>query len=81
MIDNSTNAHTCNEKETFTSLTSLDYNLGIIIVGDKAMPEGIGTVSILWGDDNRKSHNMTIKDAYFCLNSPVNLIGVTKLAR
>ena len=46
-IDNSTNVRTCNQKETFTSLSPLDYDPSIIIAGDKAMPEGIGTVSIL----------------------------------
>ena len=46
-MDNSANVHISKQKETFTSLTPLDYDPGIIIAEDKEMSEGISTISIL----------------------------------
>lgn len=86
VMDNSANCHICTEKACFIDLhlfTELEKDaLGSIgIVGNGAIPEGFRDVQLSWMDDEGEEHNYTIKDVFYVLNSPVNLIGVTKFGK
>ena len=81
VLDNSANCHICNDRHAFTEISRLHNDGGIITVGTAATPEGIGSVAATWRDDDRRLHKINVEEVFYCPNSLVNLIGITKLGK
>ena len=84
IVDNAANCHICNDKSMFigkinqfpsTSSYSVDT------VGGGSQPKGFGTVSWTITDDDGQCHEEKIEEVLYFPESPVNILGVTKLAK
>jgi hypothetical protein len=84
VVDNAANCHICNDKRMFIGKInefSVESSYSVDTVGGGSKPKGIGTVLWMITDDAGKRHEERIDEVLYFPDSPVNILGVTKLAK
>ena len=81
VMDNSANVFIFNNKSLLRNYRPLDISEGIETVGENAVPEGVGDMTVYWHDNNGKEHCAELKNVLYCPRSPVNVFSVTKYAQ
>ena len=80
VLDNSANVHVLKDKLLFTS-KSIDCPVVVdvgTVIGTNYL-SGIGTAEIKWYDNYNVEYSTLLHDALYYLDSPINVISVTKL--
>ncbi len=81
ICDNSANVHICIDQSFFINMVKADRNSVVAtITGQVNMPQGVGTVSWSWTDDNGDLHTHLVEHVYCFPASPINILGVTAFA-
>jgi len=80
-MDNCANVNICNYKEAFTTLEPIQIPAAIATASEKAILQGVGTINLIWRDDDGKKHEKLVKDFYYCPQSLFNVLSIPKLAQ
>ena len=78
---NSANVHVCNDKNCFKGELVTEKSYQVATIRDSHnRATAVGTVVWEWKDDKGKLHTFEVKDVLYLLDSPVNILSVTKVA-
>lgn len=82
IADNSANCHICKDESLYVGpmkKMEFDENFQVQTANGITSPQGIGTIKLVIIDDEGVSHTELINDVLFFPDSPVNILGITRL--
>ena len=80
VLDNCANVHIINDRELFESIVATSMSGVATIGGDPLTPQGQGSCHIYIKDDSGKVVPLTLHNALYFPDSPVNIISISRLA-
>ena len=76
--DNCATHHICYQRDLFASISEPATSIGVRGVSGSSTAEGIGTVKFRLKDDNKKTHDITLKNVIFLPQAAKNLISISQ---
>ena len=85
IVDNSANCLVWKDRSNFIPETYVTLSKSTSLTFDTAAGTGnavgVGDLAISWKDDNEKTHNFVLKNAFHILDSPVNILGISAFSK